>query len=197
MIEKVNVAIFASGRGSNAQSLVQQSKNPDARYTVKTILSNRINAGVLDFAKANRIACKTFNRDELYHSETILKYLKDQDIDLLVLAGFLWLIPEYLINAFPRRILNIHPAILPKYGGAGMYGANVHKAVKENGDKVSGITIHFADEQYDKGSIIFQTRCQLDPNDTFDKIAERVLRLEHHFYPLVVNGVATRLSNMR
>ena len=186
------VAIFASGTGSNAQKITEYTKESN-EYEVVCILSNKKTAKVLDFAKENNIDTHTFNRIEFYDTDYVRQYLKRQQIDLVVLAGFLWLIPPSLISAFPNRIVNIHPALLPKYGGKGMYGANVHNAVREAADKVSGITIHLVNEHYDEGRFILQSKVRLAPADDAHAIASKVLRLEHHFYPRVVHGLCKKL----
>ncbi len=191
---KARIAIFASGRGSNAQMIHSYSQNEDCHYEVVSILSNRKNAGVIDFARTEGIPSYTFHKEEFYSVSKVLEILKRERTDLIVLAGFLWLIPESLVHAYPKRILNIHPALLPKYGGKGMYGKYVHEAVKKNGDPVSGMTIHFVNEKYDEGQMIFQAQCQLNPGDEATDIARKVLRLEHHYYPRIVDGVSSRLS---
>ena len=193
MKRKARIAIFASGRGSNAKKIYAHSLKEESSYEVACILSNRKNAGVLDYAEENGIQTYVFHKEEFYNSTRILDYLEWEKVDLISLAGFLWLIPDYLIAAFPRRILNIHPALLPNYGGKGMYGKHIHEAVRNNNDRVSGMTIHFVNEKYDEGRMIFQVQCRLDPDDDADDIARKVLRLEHHFYPKVVDGVCSRL----
>jgi len=193
-MQKKKIAILASGRGSNANSILEYSHRENSGFEVALIVSNRKNAGVFNIAKDNNIPSVLIRREEFYQSEGFLEELKNREIDLIVLAGFLWLVPSYIVEAFPRRILNIHPALLPKHGGKGMYGSHVHNAVLENNEVVSGITIHYADEAYDEGNIIFQAQCQLDPASSADEIGKRVLALEHDFYPRVVGGVASRLK---
>ena len=193
-MEKKRIAIFASGRGSNAREILRYTQSKSCSYQVGAILSNNSEAGVFNIAKEYEIAHRSFLKKELYKSDTVLTYLFDKDIDLIVLAGFLLLIPQNLIDAYPSRIVNIHPALLPKYGGKGMYGHHVHTAVKEANEAESGISIHFVDEEYDKGNIIFQSKCKLEKNDTIEKIGQRVLVLEHHFYPQVVSGVVSKLN---
>jgi len=192
--KKVRVGIFASGRGSNARSIIEFSKQKDVTYEVVCILSNKPTAGVLDLAKQHKINSKVFNRSQFHDSDDIVEYLIDQQVDLIVLAGFLWLVPPNLVAAYPQCILNIHPALLPKYGGKGMYGHHVHEAVRDSGDDRSGMTIHFVNEVYDEGQTIFQAQCMLDSGSTAEHIGRRVLKLEHHFYPIVINGVADRMS---
>jgi phosphoribosylglycinamide formyltransferase-1 len=184
------IAIFASGSGSNAQAIAEYFKN-SAQIKVACILTNRPDAYVLERAKMLKIPSFIFDREEYYHSTKLLAILQDYNIDFIVLAGFLWLVPEYLIKAFPKRIINIHPALLPKYGGKGMYGMRVHEAVIDNGEKDSGITIHFVNEKYDEGNIIFQAHCPVNRNDTPELLAERVHLLEHEHYPKVIEKLIT------
>lgn len=179
------IAIFASGTGSNARKIIEYFKNkPD--ITVRLVLSNKANAPVLDMARDHGIDTLTLTRTAFYETEQLIAQLHQYDIDLIVLAGFLWLVPPYLVQAYPDRIVNIHPALLPKYGGKGMYGHRVHEAVKKAGETESGMTIHYVNENYDEGNIIFQSSCRLQPDDDPDTIAKRVLRLEHeHFAPVI------------
>jgi len=182
------IAILASGTGSNARKIVEHLK--DNQYIeVALIASNRKNAGVLDMASDNGIATQVITRADFYDSDTFLSELQTANIDWVILAGFLWLVPANLIQAFPNRIVNIHPALLPAYGGKGMYGMNVHRAVKENKDIVSGMTIHLVNEKYDDGAIVFQGRTDIDAEDTAEDIAAKVLELEHQYYPTVVEGL--------
>lgn len=190
---KVKVAVLASGRGSNAQAIYHYSQGLDTSFEIDCILSNKEDAGVLSFAKSHGIETKVFDRETFYKSEAIAEYLSGREVGLIVLAGFLWLIPSYLVKAYPRRILNIHPALLPKYGGKGFYGHHVHEAVKRNGDEKSGITIHYVNDKYDEGHMIFQSQCLLEADWSPEQIGKSVLRLEHHFYPQVINGVASKL----
>ncbi len=158
---------------------------------VELVVSNRPAAPVLEKARRHDIATLVVTRSAFYETETLLDELKARQITFLVLAGFLWLVPPYLVRAYPRRIVNIHPALLPRYGGQGMYGIHVHRAVKAAGDRVSGMTIHYVNEQYDEGNIIFQADCPLDPADTPEEIAAKVLRLEHAHYAPVIENLLT------
>ncbi len=177
-----HIAIFASGTGSNARSIIDYFKaDPDVR--VALVLSNKKDAGVLDIARQHNIPALVINRASFYETEELLDVLAENKIDFIVLAGFLWLAPAYLVRAFPRAIVNIHPALLPKYGGKGMYGMHVHEAVKAAGEQESGMTVHYVNEQYDEGDIVFQARCALSPSDTPADIARKVLALEHRYYP--------------
>lgn len=181
------IAIFASGSGSNAQAIAKHfSDTPMAR--VRLILTDNPNAYVLARAKVLGIPSYTFSVEELVNG-TVLSMLRDYKIDFIVLAGFLKLVPGTIIEAFPQRVVNIHPALLPKYGGKGMYGHRVHKAVIEAGESESGITIHYVNDRYDEGDVIFQTRCPVLPNDTPESLAQRVHNLEHEHYPRVVEGL--------
>ena len=188
-----NIAIFASGGGSNAQKIIEHFQKSELAQ-VSLIISNRSKAGVLDKAKAQNIPTLILNREEFYDSENILKKLDVYNIDFVVLAGFLWLVPKYLVKAFKNRIVNIHPALLPKYGGKGMYGMNVHRAVHAAQEEESGPTIHFVNEHYDEGGIIFQAKCSIQPTDSPEDIAKKVLTLEHRYYPDVIESV---IKNIR
>jgi len=182
------IAVFASGSGTNAQNIIEYfSKNNEV--DVACILSNKKDAYVLERARKLGIESISFTRDEFYNSEFVLNYIEKRNIDLIVLAGFLWLIPEIIIRSFTGRIINIHPALLPKYGGKGMYGSNVHEAVFNNNDKVTGITIHYVNEKYDDGAIIFQDQVDLDSNESPDTIAKKVHTLEYEHFPLVIEKV--------
>jgi phosphoribosylglycinamide formyltransferase-1 len=186
------IAIFASGSGSNAENIANYFRgNPVAE--VSLILANRPDAYVLERARRLGIPSVVFDRKQFYETEKVLEILREHHIDLLVLAGFLWLVPDNLLKAYPGRIVNIHPALLPKYGGKGMYGEKVHLAVTASGDKVSGITIHYVDEHYDEGKIIFQATCEVTPNDTPESIAQKVHRLEYEHYPKEIEKFVLRL----
>lgn len=184
----LNIAIFASGGGSNAEAIIRHLKD-HANLSVQLIVSNRKNAGVLDRAANHGIPTLIINREGFYEKKDLTAKLATHKIDLIVLAGFLWLIPKYLIKDFPNRVINIHPALLPKYGGKGMYGHHVHQAVFDNKEKESGLTIHYVNEHYDEGNIILQARCPLLPTDQPEDIARKVLSLEHQMYPVAVEMV--------
>lgn len=183
-----NIAIFASGTGSNARKIVEHFQDVD-HIKVSVIVSNKSTAKVLQMAADYEIPTIILNRQEFYETENILKKLYAYQVDYLILAGFLWLIPQYLVQSFENQIVNIHPALLPKYGGAGMYGMNVHRAVKAAGETESGMTIHFVDEKYDEGAIIFQAKCLLEEKDTPEDIARKVLALEHEYFPKVIESI--------
>lgn len=182
------LAIFASGTGSNARKIIEYFRDhPTIR--VALVVSNKPDAPVLAMAQSHRIETAVINRKSFYESEDILDTLREHEVDLVILAGFLWLVPDYLIRAFPRRIINIHPALLPRYGGKGMYGHHVHQAVWEAREPESGITIHYANEHYDEGDIIFQIKCVLAPEDSPEDIARKVLELEHYYFARVIERV--------
>lgn len=186
------IAIFASGTGSNALKIIEHFAGiADAQ--IAFIISNNPAAPVLDIAKNHHISSIIINRTGFYKTEDILERLLGERIDFIVLAGFMWLVPAYLVAAFPGRIINIHPALLPKFGGKGMYGMNVHEAVYAAKETETGITIHYVNEHYDEGSIIFQAKCSLEPTDTPDLIALKIRTLEHQNFPLVVEKLVEEL----
>ncbi|HYW97218.1 MAG TPA: phosphoribosylglycinamide formyltransferase [Bacteroidales bacterium] len=186
------IAIFASGSGTNAENISRFFlQNDYAR--VALILSNKKEAAVHRRAASLGIPSVSFSRDDFYKTGRVPDILADHDIDYIVLAGFLWLVPTELIRSYPGKIVNIHPALLPKYGGKGMYGMNVHRAVIENGDKESGITIHYVNNAYDEGNIIFQARCPVDPGETPESLAEKIHRLEYDYFPTVVEELVRGL----
>ena len=185
---KKRLAIFASGSGSNAQKILEYFKeNENAEVSI--ILSNNPDAYVLQRADNFETPTHVFDRHEFYQTDQVIQLLKDHQIDLIVLAGFLWLIPQNLVNAFPKAIINIHPALLPNYGGKGMYGDRVHQAVLDAKEGETGITIHYIDEKFDEGEIIFQAKYKIEPNDTLDLIRFQVQQLEHQFYPKVIESI--------
>ncbi|HEY5692805.1 MAG TPA: phosphoribosylglycinamide formyltransferase [Cyclobacteriaceae bacterium] len=186
MNSKFRLAIFASGSGTNAERFFEYFKDHD-QIEVSLLLSNNPNAYVLIRAEKAGVESKVFTKDGLRGGE-VLKWLKSNKITHVVLAGFLWLIPDNLLKAFPNKIINIHPALLPKYGGKGMYGSNIHEAVKAAHEKETGITIHLVNEHYEEGAIVFQTKTPLLRADTPDQIAEKVHKLEYEYYPKVVES---------
>jgi len=183
-----HLAIFASGGGSNARKIIEYFKNR-SDVSVCLVVSNKKDAPVLDIAREHGIPTLVIDRSVFYETEDLLGILAQHRVDFIALAGFLWLIPAYLVRAFQRRMVNIHPALLPKFGGKGMYGRHVHEAVKTAGETETGITIHFVNNQYDEGAVVFQARCPVDPEDTADEIAAKVLALEHRHYPEVLAGL--------
>ncbi len=181
------IAIFASGNGSNAQNIADYfDGNPLVK--IQLILSNKPHAFVLERAKKLKIASEVFTKNDFYESDVVLRILDEHKIDFIVLAGFLWLIPENLIQKFPQKIINIHPALLPKYGGKGMYGAKVHEAVHAAGDSESGITIHYVNKKYDEGMIIFQAKTKINDMDTPESIAQKVHALEYENFPRIIES---------
>lgn len=184
-MKQARLAILLSGNGSNAEVIFRHFQHHTA-IKVGMVLSNNPDAFGLERARKFSIPAKVFTRAQFRESEEVLHWLTEAGITHLVLAGFLWLIPAYLIRAFPHRIINIHPALLPRFGGKGMYGMKVHEAVKEAQDAQTGITIHEVDEKYDEGRTLFQAVCDIDISDTPKDIAEKVQRLEHLHYPRVI-----------
>ncbi len=187
------IAIFASGSGSNAQKIIEYF-NEKTVAKVDIVLTNKRDAFVLERARNFHITSVTFNRDELYNSDVISNLLCDRQIDLIVLAGFLWLVPANILRMFPNRIINIHPALLPGYGGKGMYGHLVHEAVIANREIFSGITIHYINERYDEGDVIFQAKCKVEITDDAHSLAEKIHALEHMHFPRVVEEVIRKLG---
>ena len=183
--KKKRIVIFASGSGTNAENIIkffQDSKNIE----VSAVLSNRRSAGALKRAHDLDVKALLFDKEALYGSHDVLNILKDMDPDLIVLAGFLWLFPSNIIREFPDRIINIHPALLPKYGGKGMYGAKVHETIIAEKEKESGITIHYVNEKYDEGQTIFQATTGISENDTPETLAEKIHELEYKHFPEVI-----------
>jgi len=181
----LKIALFASGSGSNAENIVHLlTKSTD--FTFPVIISNKLDAFIHERAKKLQIPSYTFSREEFSTGENILALLEQQKIDCIVLAGFLLKVPQSIIDAYPQKIINIHPALLPKYGGKGMYGMRVHQAVAEAGEKESGITIHYVNNRYDEGNIIFQAKCPVLPSDTPEMIAEKIHLLEFEHFPKVI-----------
>ena len=187
-----NIAIFASGSGSNAEEIMKHfQRHPHAQ--VALVISNNASAYVLERAKKFHIKSLIFSRQKLVETSLVDEVLKTHHIDFIVLAGFMLLFPVRLIRKFPDKILNIHPALLPKYGGKGMYGMHVHQAVVDNRENETGITIHMVNEKYDEGRIIFQATCAVDPSDTPDDVAKKVHQLEYAHYPVVIEGEIKKL----
>ncbi len=181
----INLAIFASGTGSNADKICTYFKDhPDIK--VNLIISNNINAGVLMVASSHGIESIVIPKSSWATPEILLPELRAMEITFIVLAGFLLLIPGWLVDEFKGNIINIHPALLPKYGGKGMYGHHVHEKVKLSGDTISGLTIHEVNEKYDEGDILFQKEININPEDSTGQIASKVLEIEHYYYPRVI-----------
>lgn len=185
---KKRVIIFASGNGTNTQNIIKYFEN-SKRVAVVCVLSNSKNAMVLERSAALHVEALAFTKAQMLSPLGVLRILKNRKPDLIVLAGFLLKFPEIIIDAFPNKIINIHPALLPKYGGKGMYGNHVHKAVVENKETSSGITIHYVDNQYDQGEIIFQKKTLLAPKDTPKDVAVKVQFLEHQWLPKIIEQI--------
>lgn len=179
------IAIFASGNGTNAQRISEYFNN-HPNIKVSLVLANNENAFVIQRAKQLNIPCVVFSRSDMIKSEIFLKVLHNYEINWIILAGFLLKIPDYLIKAYPGHIINIHPALLPKYGGKGMYGDKVHSAVLANNETESGITIHYVNEIYDEGEIIFQAKIIIEKSDTIDSLAAKIHLLEQKHFPEVI-----------
>lgn len=179
------IVIFASGSGTNAENLIKYF-NHDSGATVVQVLSNKRDAKVLDRSNKLKVSSLYFNRTALYDTDDILNLLKSTKPDIIVLAGFLWKFPEKILKHFPNKVVNIHPALLPKYGGKGMYGMKVHEAVVANMERESGITIHYVNEQYDEGAIIFQAKTAIKPSDTAEIVAQKIHELEYEHFPKVI-----------
>jgi phosphoribosylglycinamide formyltransferase-1 len=189
---KKRIAIFASGSGSNAQKIMEHFKHHPIGEVV-LVLSNNQDAYVLQRADNFEIPTHIFGRQDFYESDEVLNLLKNLKVNLIVLAGFLWLVPDNLLKAFPNKIINIHPSLLPKYGGKGMYGDRVHKAVLAAGDEESGISIHFVNEHFDEGEIIQQGRFKIEKGDTLEMIKFKGQQLEHQLYPKVIENLLKKM----
>jgi phosphoribosylglycinamide formyltransferase-1 len=185
MNSKQRIAIFASGNGSNAEEIIKYFQSHSS-IEVALLLSNNSGAMVLERAARFNISTKVFTKSQFRESDEVIQWLKESHITHVVLAGFLWLVPKNLIHAYPGKIVNIHPALLPKFGGKGMYGLKVHEAVKLSGEKETGITIHSIDEKYDEGEVLFQISCEVLSADTPQEIAAKVNQLEYKHYPMVI-----------
>jgi phosphoribosylglycinamide formyltransferase-1 len=190
-----NIAIFASGSGTNAENIIRYFSNRKSAE-VSLVLSNRREAYVLKRAASLNVRSVLFDRKDLYEKEKVSRYLSMYKIDFIVLAGFLWLIPENILNIYEKRIINIHPALLPKHGGKGMYGERVHEEVIAKHEKESGFTIHYVNNHYDEGDIIFQARCAVTPEDTPDTLAAKVHALEYKHFPVVIEELIAKLPDM-
>lgn len=183
-----NIAIFASGNGTNAQRIIEYFKN-NSTIHISLVLSNKAEAFVIERAKTFNKPTFVFTNDQLKNTDIVLEKLKEYKIDFIILAGFLLRVQDNIIRTFPNKIINIHPALLPKYGGKGMYGSNVHKAVIEAKETKSGITIHYVNEHYDEGQIIFQATCEISENDTPETLADKIHLLEFEHFPRIIEEV--------
>ncbi len=190
----INITIFASGSGTNAQAIFEYFKNNND-VKIKSLYANNANAYALTRAKNEGIKASSFNKNDFYNSKTVFNQLISDQIDLIILAGFMWLVPQKFIANF--IILNIHPALLPNYGGKGMYGHFVHESIINNKEKESGITIHYVNNEYDKGAIIYQAKCPITLADTADSLAAKIHKLEHQYYPKTILMVVKKLIKSR
>ncbi len=190
---QAKLAIFASGKGSNADKIIQHFANHNNIH-ISLIVSNKQQAGVLEIAHRNNIPTLLVEKKKFMETDEYVQLIKNQGITHIVLAGFLLKVPDNLINVYNNKIINIHPALLPAYGGKGMYGEHVHQAVIQAGEKESGITIHLVDEEYDHGKTLFQSKVDVDTNDTPETLAEKIHRLEHQHYPSVIEKWVLRTS---
>ncbi|REJ82839.1 MAG: phosphoribosylglycinamide formyltransferase [Bacteroidetes bacterium] len=181
----IRLSVFASGSGTNAENIIRHF-NSSKYFKVVSVYCNKPDAAVIGRAKKLHVPCRIFNRDDFYYEGNVLKWLKEDQTDFIVLAGFLLLVPNELITAFPDRIINIHPALLPKFGGKGFYGSRVHQAVTEAGEVMSGITVHLVNEKFDEGRIIFQAGCHVSRSDTAESLAKKIHELEYRYFPRVI-----------
>lgn len=179
------IVILASGSGSNAENIITYFNN-NPNINVAAVLTNKKEAKVLERCDRLEVPAFYFNKAAFSKTDAVVDLLKGLNTDLVVLAGFLWKVPENMVDAFPKKIINIHPALLPKYGGKGMYGEKVHQAVKDNKETETGITIHYVNKNYDEGAIIFQAKTEVGPSDSPDQIAEKVHRLEYEHFPKII-----------
>ncbi len=187
----INIAIFASGSGTNAENIIKFF-NKKVSVNIALVLSNKKDAYVFERTKKYNITSHVFTKQDLIDTDNVLSILQQYKIDFIVLAGFLLPIPKGILDKYHNLIINIHPALLPKYGGKGMYGDYIHKAVVDAGEKESGITIHYIDEKYDEGNIIFQATCMISPDDSPEDVASKVHELEYKYYPRVIEDVLLR-----
>ncbi len=184
----IRIVVFASGSGTNAENIINHFSN-STKIVVTNVLCNNPTAKVFERCEKLNVPCSLFEKDTFYKENTVLHFLQQEKTDFIILAGFLWKIPKNILTAFPNKIINIHPALLPKYGGKGMYGMHVHNAVKANNETETGITIHYVNENYDEGAIIFQAKTALTAEDTSEKIAAKIHLLEQQHFPKVIENV--------
>ena len=191
-VMKKNIVIFASGSGSNAENIIRYFQKNDS-VQVSLVLSNKSDAYVLERAHRLGVPCNVFPKEDWIAGDEILAILQEYRIDFIVLAGFLVRVPDLLLHAYPDKIINIHPALLPKFGGKGMYGDKVHQAVVAAGEKETGITIHYLNEHFDEGEVIVQYRCPVLPQDTAEDVAKKVHALEYEYYPQVIERLLSEM----
>ena len=195
-LENIQIALFASGNGTNAENIISHLKNI-SNINVSLIVSDKENAGIHDVAIKNNIPIFVIAKSDINIGDEILRNLKNYQIDFIVLAGYLKKVPVNILQAYERNVINIHPALLPKYGGKGMYGKHVHEAVISNKETESGITIHYVDEIYDNGEIILQEKCSISENDTAETLAEKIHQLEYAYYPEVIANLLKTKMNVK
>jgi phosphoribosylglycinamide formyltransferase-1 len=188
LLKRINIAIFASGAGSNAKKIIEHFKSSNS-VKIALVVCNKPEAGVIKIAAAEEIPVLMVEKEVFFRGDAYIAELEKLDINFIILAGFLWKVPQKLVAAYPDKIVNIHPALLPKYGGKGMYGHFVHEAVIANGEKESGITIHFVNEKFDEGAPIFQATCPVFPTDSPDTLAERIHQLEHTHFAKIIESL--------
>jgi phosphoribosylglycinamide formyltransferase 1 len=188
VLTMTRIAIFASGAGSNAAKIIDYFRNHQT-VSVALVVCNKPGAGVISIAEKENIPVLIIDKEQFFRGDGYVPVLRSKNIVFIVLAGFLWKIPSTILSAYSNSIINIHPALLPKYGGKGMYGQNVHASVLSSGDQETGITIHYVDEHYDNGDVIFQEKCKVSPTDTPETLAEKVHQLEHQHFPRVIEQV--------
>ena len=191
MKQPIRLAILGSGNGTNAQQITEYFASR-SDVEIACIIYNVRDAYIAQRARNLGVEARYFGRADFYESGAVLDYLRQKDVDWVILAGFLWLVPQPILDAFPQRVINIHPALLPKYGGKGMYGHHVHEAVVAAGEHESGITIHIVDNHYDRGTILFQARCTVAPDDTPDTLAAKIHLLEKEHFPRVIDETINR-----
>ena len=195
-LENIQIAIFASGNGTNAENIISHLENISNLH-VSLIVSDKENAGIHEVAFKNNIPIFLIPKSDINIGDEILKHLKSHQIDFIVLAGYLKKVPVNILQTFNHKVINIHPALLPKYGGKGMYGKHVHEAVISNKETESGITIHYVDEIYDNGEIILQEKCSISENDTAETLAEKIHQLEYAYYPEVIANLLKTKMNVK
>lgn len=184
----IRIVVFASGSGTNAENIINYF-NESASVRITNVLCNNPNAQVFERCERLLVPCTLFEKENFFKEQTVLQFLLQEKTDYIILAGFLWKIPSNILQVFQNKIINIHPSLLPKYGGKGMYGMHVHNAVKANNELETGITIHYVNENYDEGAIIFQAKTALSSEDTPEKIAHKIHILEQEYFPKIIEKV--------
>ncbi|MFH2142915.1 MAG: phosphoribosylglycinamide formyltransferase [Bacteroidota bacterium] len=184
------IALFASGSGTNVENIINYFKD-NQQIHIELVMTNNPDAYVIKRAEKSGTDCMIFNKNDFYNTDNVLNTLINRKIDFIILAGFLWLVPSALINYYPKKIVNIHPALLPKFGGKGMYGMKVHESVIANKEKESGITVHLVNEKYDDGSVIFQKRCEITSVDNAESLANKIHKIEYEYYPQIIEKIVT------